>query len=143
MNAANPWRYAGREGDPMSSNGKDDRDPPGGMSEEQREAFRRRSSELGRKLDQAKPQSSGGGRSEHGAAMGRAWRVSAELIGGIVVGSAIGWYLDGWLGNKKPWFFVLFFLLGAAAGILNVIRSAMRERTPPLPSAKDVEDDDK
>ena len=38
---------------------------------------------------------------------------------------------------------VLFFLLGAAAGMLNVIRAAMREKTPPLPSVKDERDDDK
>ena len=75
--------------------------------------------------------------------MGRAMRISAELTGGIVVGSAIGWFLDGWLGNKKPWFFILFFLLGAAAGILNVIRMAMRERTPPPPSVPDARGEDK
>ena len=74
--------------------------------------------------------------------MGRALRLSAELIGGIVVGSAIGWYLDGVLGNQKPYLFILFFLLGAAAGMLNVIRTAMREKTPPLPSVKDERDED-
>ena len=74
--------------------------------------------------------------------MGRALRVSAELIGGIVVGSLIGWGLDRWLGLQKPWFFILFFLLGAASGILNVIRMAMREKkTPALPSVRDDEDD--
>lgn len=73
--------------------------------------------------------------------MGRALRVSAELIGGIVVGSLIGWGLDRWLGLQKPWFFILFFLLGAASGILNVIRMAMREKkTPALPSVPDDED---
>ncbi len=76
--------------------------------------------------------------------MGRAWRVAAELIGGIIVGSAIGYFLDRWLGLNKPWFFILFFLLGASAGILNIVRSAMRERTPSsLPSVKDDLDDDK
>lgn len=74
--------------------------------------------------------------------MGRALRLSAELIGGIVVGSAIGWYLDGALGNKKPYLFILFFLLGAAAGMLNIIRTALREKTPPLPSVKDERDED-
>jgi ATP synthase protein I len=74
--------------------------------------------------------------------MGPALKLSAELVAGIVVGSAIGWYLDKWLDNKKPWLFILFFLLGAAAGMLNLIRAAMREKTPPLPSVKDEQDDE-
>jgi F0F1-type ATP synthase assembly protein I len=41
----------------------------------------------------------------------------------------------------KPIFFILFFLLGAAAGILNVIRMALRERTPPAASVKDDPED--
>lgn len=73
----------------------------------------------------------------------RGLRASAELIGGIVAGGLIGWYLDKWLGTEKPVMFVLFFLLGAAAGILNVIRSAMREKTPPAPSVRDVDDEDR
>lgn len=75
--------------------------------------------------------------------MGRAMRMSAELVAGVVVGGVIGWYLDKWLGNEKPWLFILFFLLGAASGMLNLIRAAMREKTPPLPSAPDEQDDDK
>ena len=39
----------------------------------------------------------------------------------------IGWALDRWLGNEKPWLFILFFLLGAAAGILNVVRMAAKD----------------
>lgn len=117
------------------------------MTPEERAALEKRSSELGRKLSAARQTGNGapkaspsdGGRGE---AMGRALRLSAELIGGIVVGSAIGWYLDGVLGNRKPYLFILFFLLGAAAGMLNVIRTAMREKTPPLPSVKDERDED-
>jgi ATP synthase protein I len=131
----------------MSQNDKNNHGPRGEIPPEERDAFKRRSEEIGRKLGEAKSRESGqgGGRAAdgRGEAMGRAMRVSAELIGGIVVGSAIGWFLDGWLGNQKPWFFILFFLLGAAAGILNIVRMAMRERTPPLPSVKDERDEDK
>ena len=136
----------------MSSDEKDDRRPRGQIAPEDREAFRQRSAELGRRLEEARhsPASeSGGGRSgtdggaDRGAAMGRALRVSAELLGGIIVGSAIGWGVDKWLELQKPWFFILFFLLGAASGILNVIRMAMRDKkTPPLPSVRDDEDAD-
>ena len=119
------------------------------MAPEDREAIKQRSDALGRRLDEAKHRTDGpgagaSGGADRGAAMSKALRVSAELIGGIVVGSAIGWGLDKWLGLEKPWFFVLFFLLGASAGMLNVIRMAMREKkTPPLPSVADDADADK
>jgi len=128
---------------------KDDSRLRADLSPEDREAIQRRSAELGRRLEAARqesvslPRRTSDGTSR-GQAMGRALRVSAELIGGIVVGSFIGWGLDRWLGLHKPWFFVLFFLLGAAAGILNVIRMALREKkTPPLASVKDDEDADR
>ena len=130
----------------MSVDGKDNHGPRGQMAPEDRDAIKKRSDELGRRLDEAKHRKDGPATSQRaeggrGDAMGRALRVSAELIGGIVVGGAIGWFLDGWLGLDKPWFFILFFLLGAAAGIMNVIRMAMREKTPPLPSVKDDADE--
>jgi ATP synthase protein I len=136
------------ETNPMPVDGKPGQGPRGELTPEERAALEKRSSELGRKLDEARQTSNGGRRAtpssdgDRGAAMGRALRLSAELIGGIVVGSAIGWYLDGALGNKKPYLFILFFLLGAAAGMLNIIRTALREKTPPLPSVKDERDED-
>ena len=74
--------------------------------------------------------------------MGRGMKISAELIGGVVAGGGIGWVLDKWL-NTYPALFIVFFLLGSAAGILNIVRQAQRERTPPAPSVIDDEDDDK
>lgn len=132
----------------MPVDGKPGQGPRGEMSPEERAAFERRSSELGRRLEAARETGEhGGGRpkptgSRDSGAMGRALRLSAELIGGVVAGGVIGWYLDKWLGNQKPWLFILFFLLGAAAGMMNLIRAAMRERTPPAPSVKDERDED-
>jgi ATP synthase protein I len=40
-----------------------------------------------------------------------------------VVGAAIGWLLDRWLGIS-PWGMIVFLLLGFAAGVLNVMRAA-------------------
>ena len=57
-----------------------------------------------------------------GKALGTAFRVGLELITGIAVGSFIGWLLDGLLGTR-PWAMILFFLFGASAGLLNVIRA--------------------
>jgi ATP synthase protein I len=48
-------------------------------------------------------------------------RVATELLAGLLVGAGIGWTLDKWL-NTNPWFLILFFLLGGAAGILNLWR---------------------
>ncbi len=57
------------------------------------------------------------------AAMGYAFRVGIELVVGLVVGAGIGWLLDYWLGTS-PALLILFFFLGAAAGIRNVFRTA-------------------
>ncbi len=132
----------------MPADDKDDRQPRGDIAPEDRAAIQRRSAELGQRLEAARAgpgssKSSTGSGSNRGQAMGYGFRVSAELMGGVIAGSLIGWGLDRWLGSQKPWFFILFFLLGAAAGILNVIRMAMRQKaTPPLASVPDDEDED-
>jgi ATP synthase protein I len=54
--------------------------------------------------------------------VGIAVRVGVELAGTLAVGVGIGWALDKWLGTG-PWFMVVFFFLGATAGILNVYRA--------------------
>ncbi len=53
----------------------------------------------------------------------RGFRLSSELVAGVVVGAGIGWLLDRWLGIA-PWGLIVFLLLGFAAGVLNVMRSA-------------------
>ncbi|MEM7227151.1 MAG: AtpZ/AtpI family protein [Pseudomonadota bacterium] len=58
-----------------------------------------------------------------GSGMGFGFRIATDLIVGLVVGIAIGLGLDTWLGTK-PWLMIVFFFLGAAAGILNVYRTA-------------------
>jgi ATP synthase protein I len=57
------------------------------------------------------------------SAMARGMRLSTELVAGVVVGAGVGWLLDRWLGIS-PWGFIVFLLLGFAAGMLNVMRSA-------------------
>ena len=58
-------------------------------------------------------------------AAGWVLRLSVELAAGLVVGGVIGWGLDYWLGTS-PLLLIVFFLLGATAGIYTVIRSAMQ-----------------
>jgi len=48
-------------------------------------------------------------------------RVATELLAGLLIGAGIGWTIDKWL-NTSPWFLIIFFLLGGAAGILNLWR---------------------
>ena len=44
------------------------------------------------------------------------------MVAGLIVGVVIGLLLDRWLGTK-PLFLILFFLLGAGAGMMNVYRT--------------------
>jgi ATP synthase protein I len=82
---------------------------------------------LGERLDQIKsskpPQDAAPRPQADASAMARGLRLSTELVAGVIVGAAIGWFLDRWLGIS-PWGFIVFLLLGFIAGILNVIRSA-------------------
>ncbi|HEV3183969.1 MAG TPA: AtpZ/AtpI family protein [Xanthobacteraceae bacterium] len=57
------------------------------------------------------------------SAMARGFRLSTELVAGVLVGAVIGWFLDRALGIS-PWGLIVFVLLGFAAGVLNVIRAA-------------------
>jgi len=58
-----------------------------------------------------------------GSAMGLAFRVGIELATGLVLGGGLGWLLDRWW-HTSPAMLILFFFLGAAAGIVNVFRTA-------------------
>jgi len=60
-----------------------------------------------------------------GSFMGSAFKLGTELVAAVVVGSIIGFILDSWF-DTKPWLLLIFFFLGAAAGMLNVIRTANR-----------------
>ena len=57
------------------------------------------------------------------SALARGFRLSTELVAGVLVGAFIGWALDKWLGIT-PWGMIVFLLLGFAAGVINVMRAA-------------------
>ena len=60
---------------------------------------------------------------KRGSFMGNAFKLGTELVAAVVVGTIIGFILDNWF-DTKPWLIIIFFFLGSAAGILNVIKVA-------------------
>ena len=59
------------------------------------------------------------------ASLGKALKISTELVASVVVGSTLGYILDSWF-DTKPLLMIIFFFIGVAAGILNVFRSAKK-----------------
>ena len=55
--------------------------------------------------------------------MALGFRLSSELVAGVVVGGLIGWGFDRLL-STSPFGFIVFLLLGFVAGVVNVVRSA-------------------
>jgi ATP synthase protein I len=84
---------------------------------------------LGEGLGQLRPRaglpsdSPGGDRAATASGYARGFRLSSELVGGVLVGAGIGWVIDRLLGIS-PWGFIVFLLLGFVAGVLNVMRTA-------------------
>jgi ATP synthase protein I len=109
----------------MSNGARGDGDPGARSADEA--ALSARLRHLGERLDQVKstrPIEDTAPRPQANAsAMARGIRLSTELVAGVIVGAAVGWALDRWLG-LKPWGFIVFTLLGFAAGMLNLMRSA-------------------
>ena len=62
---------------------------------------------------------------KRGSFMGNAFKLGTELVAAVAVGTIIGFVLDSWF-DTKPWLIIIFFFLGAAAGMMNVIRTANR-----------------
>jgi ATP synthase protein I len=55
------------------------------------------------------------------SALAKGFRISAEFMAGVILGGALGWAFDHYLGTK-PWGLVVFLMLGFATGIYNVMR---------------------
>jgi ATP synthase protein I len=111
-------------------------------------SIRQRLDSLGEQLAEAKSRHAPAPGPEpqgQGAALGQALRLGIELVAGVAVGGFIGWWLDRFLGTA-PLLMVVFLGLGAAAGIMNVVRTAKRmqadaQSVKDLPSVLDDDDD--
>ena len=62
---------------------------------------------------------------KRGSFMGYAFKLGTDLIAAVIVGTIIGFILDNWF-DTKPWLIIIFFFIGSAAGMLNVIRAAKK-----------------
>jgi ATP synthase protein I len=60
---------------------------------------------------------------EHYSQANLAWRMVIELVAGLGIGFGIGYGLD-WVFGTLPIFMVLFVMLGLAAGVKTMLRSA-------------------
>ena len=66
-----------------------------------------------------------GSKGSNAASLGKALKISTELVASVVVGTTIGFILDNWF-DTKPLLIICFFFIGVAAGVVNVFRSAKR-----------------
>jgi ATP synthase protein I len=83
---------------------------------------------LGASLDRKRASDSakiepGAGSASDPSRLAVALRLSAELVGGVIVGAGIGLGLD-YLAGTSPWGFIVLVMLGFAGGVLTVMRSA-------------------
>ncbi len=83
--------------------------------------------ELDAKLRKARsarePKTPKTGRGSVGGGLALGMRLALDIVAAVGIGAGIGYGLDWWLGTN-PWLFILFFFLGAAAGISNAFRTA-------------------
>ncbi len=104
----------------------DDGDGKPDLSADQKTELSRRLSDLDRQLDKRRAQgkvSSPAEPKSDQAGYGLAIRLGADFVAGVVLGAALGWGVDRLFGTG-PWGLIVFLLLGFAAGMLTVMRSA-------------------
>jgi ATP synthase protein I len=108
------------------------RDRPGTQASQS--SFEERLMTAERRAGVSSPSETGGNAGRKGSdglsrqdftALGLVFRLGTELVSALVVGVAIGYGLDRWLGHR-PLFLVTFSLLGGVAGVMNVWRFASK-----------------
>lgn len=79
--------------------------------------------DLQAKIDKIKKPESGDSEASYGTDMGRAMRLIVDLMAGVIMGVGAGYFMDKWL-TTQPLFMIIGLLLGMAAGVKNMLRSA-------------------
>ena len=113
------------EGTDEGGHGSRDKSPEEAALSARLGSLNRRLSEVrdNRKIGTDQPQGQSGDEAARASAMARGFRLSSELVAGVVVGAVIGWGFDRLL-STSPFGLIVFFLLGFVAGVVNVVRSA-------------------
>ena len=75
---------------------------------------------------------------EHHSQAQLAWRMVIELVAGLGIGFGIGYGLDLLFGTL-PIFMVLFVMLGLAAGVKTMLRSAQEIQSKQLAKQAEVD----
>ncbi|MEM8795151.1 MAG: AtpZ/AtpI family protein [Pseudomonadota bacterium] len=94
--------------------------------------------DMGRRLDQlntqlqarenaAKAERAKATQDNRGMAYGL--KIASEFVSAVLVGSAIGWVLDYYVGTT-PFGLIVFLMLGFAAGVVNVMRTTGKMAEP-------------
>ncbi|MEI9989619.1 MAG: AtpZ/AtpI family protein [Rhizomicrobium sp.] len=105
--------------------------------------------DLGKRLDEAQAKHAAPVKRAAPTQLGIASRFATELVAALLVGGALGWGIDWLFGHfgvhTKPVFLIVLFVLGAAAGIRNVMRAAGEINAEmaahgPAPSVRDDEE---
>lgn len=97
---------------------------------------------LGEKIDAAGRKRAGEGKqAPPNTSLGIAFRLGTELMAAVIVGGGVGWGIDWafqhWAHiQTRPAGLVVMFVLGAAAGIRTVIRSAQQISAAEAPKEK-------
>lgn len=93
----------------------------GGAAREDAEALRALDARIAGVRAARAPKRNPGADTFNAAAL--AWRMVTELVVGVLLGAGIGWGLDSVIGTL-PAFLTVFTLLGFAAGVRTMMRSA-------------------
>jgi len=87
-----------------------------------------RLTDLAKRLEEAQQRQAAGTKRPPPSQAGIAGRFATELVAALVVGGGLGWGIDWLFGHfgfhTRPVFLIVFFVLGAGAGIRNVMRAA-------------------
>jgi len=107
-----------------SGNGSRDKSPDEAALSARLGSLDQRLSELrdNRKLGTNQPAGEGEDGAAKASAMALGFRLSSELVAGVLVGAAIGWGIDHLL-STSPFGLIVFLLLGFVSGVVNVVRS--------------------
>ncbi|HTW34468.1 MAG TPA: AtpZ/AtpI family protein [Rhizomicrobium sp.] len=96
---------------------------------------------LGKRLDEVRRQKEPRRQQAPPTLLGIASRFATELGVAVAVGGGLGWLLDKWLGTR-PIFLLVMFVLGAAAGILNLMRAAAEINARSADGGSTISDED-